>query len=501
MRYPTITPLPYQEEGAQWLVATARAFNGRAYLGDAPGLGKTVTAIRAMQLAGINRPLILCPAIVRPHWERSLEAMGYPAQHATVRSYSKIAQLAGSAALVHAARDHDALICDEAHELRSPVAKKTQVVLGRLGLMAQVPWTFFLSGTPMWKEPMNLWTVWSAAFGSHLAAWGIRNRGDWLHTFCHYVVRYYGIRGTPTTKVVGVRNPERLQQLLAPVLLRRRYEDVETQLPQVFWQTQALELPQVLAEVAVAAVVLGRVAAGESLGDVGRDMPLASLRHTVGMLKAEVVATQLLEELEGHEEKVVVMAYHHDVLDVLERVLRPHGVVRIDGGTSPAFRTARIDRFQQDPATRVFLGQNGACMTGITLTAAHRLELVEMEWSAKANVQLAHRVARIGQGASHCLVRCWILAQSVDEAVLHQHHRELVMESHLCAPAGVSVEGAAAGLAPLTAGSGSVTGSTDAWPVTAPALGSSSANDAATGPSPSSSVPGGAHGRTAPPFA
>src|SRR4051812_43178128 len=56
---------PYQEEGAQWL-ATKR----RALLADDMGLGKTAQAIRAADLIGAERILILCPAIARTNWVR-----------------------------------------------------------------------------------------------------------------------------------------------------------------------------------------------------------------------------------------------------------------------------------------------------------------------------------------------------------------------------------------------------------------------------------------------
>lgn len=67
-----MTLFPHQEEGAQ-----ALAGKRRLYLGDEPGTGKTHTAARALSLAGVRAPLVVCPAIARTHWVQVLCEFGY----------------------------------------------------------------------------------------------------------------------------------------------------------------------------------------------------------------------------------------------------------------------------------------------------------------------------------------------------------------------------------------------------------------------------------------
>jgi hypothetical protein len=53
--------LPHQEIGAAWLAERRQAF-----LADSMRVGKTPTSIRACDLVGAERILILCPAVARP---------------------------------------------------------------------------------------------------------------------------------------------------------------------------------------------------------------------------------------------------------------------------------------------------------------------------------------------------------------------------------------------------------------------------------------------------
>ncbi len=113
--------------------------------------------------------------------------------------------------------------------------------------------------------------------------------------------------------------------------------------------------------------------------------------------------------------------------NALRAGLESFGVAYVDGDTCQAFRDERIDAFQMDPRTRVFLGQDTCCQEGITLTAARRVILVEPEWTAMKNYQLGKRVARIGQTAERCIGQLITLAGTLDEAIVAQNLRETRM--------------------------------------------------------------------------
>ena len=75
-----------------------------------------------------------------------------------------------------------------------------------------------------------------------------------------------------------------------------------------------------------------------------------------------------------------------------------------------------IDRFQNDPRCRVFIGQITAAGTAVTLTATNQVLFAETSWSPGDLVQAAKRCHRIGQRRP-VFVRILALSDSLDEAV------------------------------------------------------------------------------------
>jgi SWI/SNF-related matrix-associated actin-dependent regulator 1 of chromatin subfamily A len=150
-------------------------------------------------------------------------------------------------------------------------------------------------------------------------------------------------------------------------------------------------------------------------------------RRLVGEAKAPAVVKHLYDELKETDQKVVVFAYHKNVLGKLALGLYEFGVAYVDGDTSQAARDKAIRDFQTDPKVRVFVGQITACQAGITLTAAQRVVIVEPDWTANVNVQAAQRVARIGQTAEHCIAQLVSLAGTLDDAIVRVNLRETRM--------------------------------------------------------------------------
>jgi SWI/SNF-related matrix-associated actin-dependent regulator 1 of chromatin subfamily A len=154
---------------------------------------------------------------------------------------------------------------------------------------------------------------------------------------------------------------------------------------------------------------------------------VARMRRRLGELKVAPVAEMLQSQLADSDEKIVVFAHHTGVLEALRELLKNFGVAFVDGNVRNTARDAAIDRFQSEPRCRVFLGQNIACQTGITLTQGKRVILVEPDWTGDVNYQLGKRVARIGQTSNRVLVQMIALSGTLDEAIVAQNKRETEM--------------------------------------------------------------------------
>lgn len=139
-------------------------------------------------------------------------------------------------------------------------------------------------------------------------------------------------------------------------------------------------------------VGLGTADRAEALRRVG------ALRQLAGAGKITAAAQWI-----GHvvkNEKLVVFAYHIDVQRALVAALDEAGTaapLEITGDMTAKARHAAICAFQQDPKHRVIVCSLSAARTAITLTAAKRALIVELDWSPAGLEQAEDRVHRIGQ--------------------------------------------------------------------------------------------------------
>lgn len=427
---------PYQLTGGQWL-----AERERALLGDEMGLGKSVQAIDAADAAGAQNVLVLCKAIGKVNWVREFRKFSpidRPVQIPSTRdriadeglvviNYDIVYRPDVLRQLVN--RRWDALICDEMHSLQAGVeSKRGEAVLHpQRGLWRTAEAVWGLSGTPALKHSGDLFPWLDALHPDLLERVGCRGRyWSFMDRYTRYSETPFGVR------VHGNRNVPELRELLAGVLLRRRRKHVLPDLPPLMVDTLVLQgrnIPELRAlEQHPDAMHLRDILDGldpEENPEAflrSADFDTASLRRLTGLAKAEALAEQIRDELDGGLDKVVVMGWHREAIDTLADLLDDYGAVKLYGGMSKAAQQHAVDRFQADAQTRVFLGNIQAAGTSITLTAAHRLIFVEASWLPGENEQAMLRVLRIGQ-AHKCRVSFACLENSVDEAVMSVYAR------------------------------------------------------------------------------
>lgn len=417
----------FQETGAR-----ALADNSRLYLADEPGLGKSRTVLLAAHLAGVDALHILAPAVVREHWKREYDELRR--EHADVRfslcveSYQRYVVSEAARARFLWARPHNAaLALDEAHFLKHETSHRTKLILGTTDGVATRGWfkhVWPLSGTPMPRNPAEMYPVLRALWPERLKARGVSSYVNFLERFCQFRWTDHG------PKVYGLKNVDDLRSLLHGVMLRRLTRDVMPDLPPLRWGVVSLtplpgrsvdDLEASLSREQVEAIYRGE------LPPV--DENLARYRHAVGDAKAFAAAELVGDELDADPKaKRVVFAYHRSVLDALQTLLAKYGVERIDGSTPQDARSSAIDAFQNNAESRVFLGQLQACATGLDglQRATNHAVLVEPDWATDVNAQAGKRVSRIGSTLPG-LARMLSLAGTLDDAIVRNHYREVQM--------------------------------------------------------------------------
>jgi SNF2 family DNA or RNA helicase len=129
---------------------------------------------------------------------------------------------------------------------------------------------------------------------------------------------------------------------------------------------------------------------------------------------------------EGH--KALVFSQWTSLLDLVEPHLRTRGIrfARLDGSTVD--RGGVVRQFQDDPTTSVMLLSLKAGGTGLNLTAADHVFLMDPWWNPAAEDQAADRAHRIGQDRP-VLVHRLIAADTVEERILALQERKRALAS------------------------------------------------------------------------
>jgi SWI/SNF-related matrix-associated actin-dependent regulator 1 of chromatin subfamily A len=395
----------HQIAGADWLLK-----NPHGYLADAPRVGKTRTLLSAFQRSGGKDGLIVVPAMVRSHWQHEAALMGI---QDTVDIVSYDAVVRGFQPTYFP----DALILDEAHFLKNPSSKRTKMIFGKKGFHKMTLTVWPASGTPIPKNPAEIYPLLAALHPEILRSGGWTTLEKFTEFFC--TGYYMMIRNRRVYKITGGKNLDILRGILAPIMLRRTLEDLGGDVPTLDFQQ--LELNN--------EAVDGKLVAALAQGS---DANAATARRLLGEFKAPMVADMIINQFETSNEKIAVFAYHRSVLDILRNRLREKAIAYsyIDGDTNMRLRDIETESFQSGH-TRIFIGQSKACEVGIRLDAANTACIVEPSWTATDNVQLANRIVDAHRPGRHCVVQMVSLGGTVDDAIVAQNIRETAMAAEL----------------------------------------------------------------------
>jgi SNF2 family DNA or RNA helicase len=120
--------------------------------------------------------------------------------------------------------------------------------------------------------------------------------------------------------------------------------------------------------------------------------------HHCSSIKVDTVIDTLTTNLKGN--KVVIFSQFLETMRILTKVFEKNNIkfLSFDGGTSPAKRIELVTEFQAENSDyQVFLISLTAGNSGINLTKANYVFLVEPWWNKAVQQQAINRVHRIGQ--------------------------------------------------------------------------------------------------------
>ncbi|HET6406209.1 MAG TPA: DEAD/DEAH box helicase [Candidatus Thermoplasmatota archaeon] len=404
---------PHQREGIAFILE--RGYN--CLLADEMGLGKTLTSIAAAQFLP-GRVLVVCPASARSVWKqevlawtteqvRVLHPTDPPAKASegkekyVVVAYSGLARFADELAKT----PFELIILDESHYVKSRKAQRTKLVQEKL---RHIPRRLILSGTPVMNEPSEVRT--QLAFvhpdeWSDTAWFNRRFQQPWRH-------------GTAEVKQQVLA---RLRDYLEGVMLRREKRQALPDLPEKHLHVHRFPLSDGARrayeeqEDAFRDYVQEHDETALTTGMMATSGHLESLKQNVLIGKLPRVLEDLRTVLERGE-KVVVFCHYREPIRAIAKELDEFGVVTLTGSTAPDERGEVVRRFQEDPGTRVFVGQTLAAGTAITLTAARHAVFTDLEWNPALHRQAMDRIHRKTQ-TREVEVHFYIAEDTIDEDI------------------------------------------------------------------------------------
>ena len=127
-------------------------------------------------------------------------------------------------------------------------------------------------------------------------------------------------------------------------------------------------------------------------------------------------AEELVEEITSLGEKVLIFSSFKEPLNVLYERLKKYNPVLGTGDVSDEEMSINIDKFQNDPSCKVYLGTAQKSGTGITLTAASYEIFLDSSWTFALEEQAEDRAYRIGTEKSVIICKL-ICNNTIDERI------------------------------------------------------------------------------------
>jgi SNF2 family DNA or RNA helicase len=412
----------YQRDGVDWLTFLSKAGLG-ALLADDMGLGKTVQAICALG----SPALVACPASVLHAWEDELArfrpGLTVERYHLPGRSLESRADVTLT---THAIlrrdiaelreREWDTVVLDESQQIKNPTSLVSQAAF-----QLNARFRIALTGTPIENRLDDLWSQ------MHFINPGL------LGGLADFRERY----AKPVTEG-DAEAAERLRKRVRPFITRRLKVDVARELPPrtdvvlrctldeteraAYDAVRAATREEVVRELAAGRGVLDALEALLRLRQASCHVGLLPGRSAESSSKIRLLMETLEEVLaEGH--RALIFSQWTSMLNLIEPHLRKAsiGFVRLDGSTRDRGRV--VETFQSEDGPPVMLISLKAGGTGLTLTRADHVFLVDPWWNPAVEDQAADRIHRIGQ-EHPVLVHRLVAEDTVEEQLLTLQERK-----------------------------------------------------------------------------
>lgn len=438
---------PYQEIGARWLFTLYSYLLG-GLLCDEMGLGKTHQSMALMASVRTLRPaakfLVVCPTSVLYHWEDRLQEF-FPTMkiltfHGPFRKApdDNFSLLLTSYGITRTETEwfsthrFDVAVYDEIQ-----VAKNHRSKLYSALQQVKADVKIGLTGTPIENQLRELKTLFDLVLPGYMPSETDYN---------HLIVR-------PIEKQGNLQQKGFLHRLIHPFVLRRRKQEVLTDLPSKTEELAHCDLAHSQERLYREVLLLHRDDIVKELFNDKKGIPYLHVFALLARLKQVCdhpalfhktpeeyhkyhsgkwdLFVELLAEARDSGQKVVVYSQYLGMLDIIEKYLEEQGVGFASLRGSTVDRKGQISKFANDPSCEVFVASLKAAGLGIDLTAGSVVIHYDRWWNAARENQATDRVHRIGQSRGVQVFK--LVTKNTFEERIHQiiERKKELMESSI----------------------------------------------------------------------
>ncbi|XP_026481425.1 DNA repair and recombination protein RAD54B-like [Ctenocephalides felis] len=474
---------PHQKDGVIFLYRCLMGFFGEhigAVLADEMGLGKTlqcITIIWTLLKQGpygspcIQKVLIVAPSSLCANWENEfmrwlgaerivvfvVNSKNRPKDY---KKLQKIPVLIISYEMVSRCFEDikticfDLIICDEGHRL-----KNMSVKISSLLMQFDCKRRVIVTGTPIQNDLQEFYSIVNFVNPGILGT-----LAEFKSYYLQPIVASQQLNCSEIYKVCGELKVKELQQKTAHFILRRTQEIINKYLPKKkeliifckitdiqkqvyqtaldYYESRKLSINTDVMHLQLInflkkicnhpwLIKYDSIKDMENAGDLKSH--LCDIINNKDMdindsVKVKIVLN-LLKEVYNNKEKIVLVSYFTQTLDMLADLCKSHEFIytRLDGSTPTADRQNIIDEFNNPHCkTFIFLLSAKAGGIGLNITGASRLVLFDTDWNPATDLQAMSRIWRDGQKKSVYIYRL-ITTGTIEEKMLQRQISKTIL--------------------------------------------------------------------------
>jgi len=398
----------HQKEGIKFLLS-----RNKCILADDMGLGKTMISIVSAIESAVNKVLIVCPSSPKINWFREL-ACFIPEEEISIisgkkwnpKKYTIINYdiLKNFHTLVDGRKKYDEneinrdivnenfdlIILDESHLVKNPNTTRTKIINE---ISKDINKRWLLTGTPIANRPMDYFNLLKMCESTVTTSWQ------------YYAFRYCAAKKfkkkLKNGKVKdiwltdGASNLEELHERTKNLMLRRKKED-HLNLPPKIVSPYYVELENMEAyNNAFKEYLEWAKSEGKKVGTGRHMVELVVLRKFLAQEKTKHTIALTEEAIENGKKIIIFTNFTHS-FDIL---MKHFGTIAVghNGKMSEKQKQSSVDRFQNDPNVKVFVGNLISAGSAITLTEAEVVIMNDLDFVPSNHAQAEDRAYRISQ--------------------------------------------------------------------------------------------------------